>query len=76
MDLITLRAGDAGLGLAPAAGGAVTRYGFEAGAAAIEWLRPTSPEGLAGGDPYEMAGFPLVPYSTRRRGGTSSAWSR
>lgn len=63
MDLITLRAGHAGIGLAPAAGGAVTRYGFEAGTATIEWLRPTSPEALVRGDPYEMAGFPLVPYS-------------
>ena len=69
MDPITLRAGHAGLGLAPAAGGAVTRYGFEAGATTIEWLRPTSPGALAAGDPYEMAGFPLVPYSNRIRDG-------
>ena len=40
MDLITLRAGRAGLVLAPAAGGAVVRYWIDRGAGTWDVLRP------------------------------------
>jgi len=69
MDLITLRAGDAAIELAPEAGGAVTRYWLERGALTREWLRPTPAGAARAGDPYEVAAFPLVPYSNRIRAG-------
>jgi aldose 1-epimerase len=69
MDLITLRAGDAAIELAPEAGGAVTRYWLERGALTREWLRPTPVGAARAGDPYEVAAFPLVPYSNRIRAG-------
>jgi hypothetical protein len=40
MDVITLSAGDAGLRLAPAAGGAVTRYWTQRRTVVRDWLRP------------------------------------
>jgi aldose 1-epimerase len=69
MNVVTLRAGGAGLQLIPAHGGAVARYWLERGAATWEWLRPASVAALAGGNPYETAAFPLVPYSNRIRHG-------
>lgn len=69
MHLITLHAGDASAVLAPAIGGAVVRYASHQGSATVEWLRPTSAEALFMTDPYETAGFPLVPYSNRIREG-------
>jgi len=69
MDVITLRAGAAGLVLAPAGGGAIARYWSGSGRGTVEWLRPTSADALLRGDPYETAGFPLVPYSNRIREG-------
>lgn len=69
MDLITLRAGDAAIELAPEAGGAVTRYWLERGAVTREWLRPTPAGALRAGNPYQTAAFPLVPYSNRIRAG-------
>src|SRR5512132_3845011 len=69
MDIVTLGAGGAGLQLIPALGGAVARYWLERGAQTWEWLRPMSAPALAGGDPYETAAFPLVPYSNRIRHG-------
>jgi len=67
MDLITLRAGTAGLVLAPSAGGSVARYRVERGGATVDLLRPWSVPGA--GDPFEAAAFPLVPYSNRIREG-------
>ncbi|MGH7304697.1 MAG: aldose 1-epimerase [Candidatus Rokuibacteriota bacterium] len=67
MDLITLRADGAGLVLAPEAGGVVTRYWIDDGAAALDLLRPWSAP--RPGQPLEAAGFPLVPYSNRIRAG-------
>jgi aldose 1-epimerase len=69
MDLITLRAGDAAVELAPEAGGSVTRYWIERGAVTWEWLRPTPAGALRAGHPYLAAAFPLVPYSNRIRAG-------
>jgi aldose 1-epimerase len=69
MELITLRAGGAAVALAPALGGAVTRYWTEDGRGPHDWLRPTPADALARGDPYELAAFPLVPFSNRIRAG-------
>jgi aldose 1-epimerase len=69
MELITLRAAGAGLILAPAVGGAVTRYWGEADGASWEWLRPTSPSALRDGLAHRTAAFPLVPFSNRIRAG-------
>jgi aldose 1-epimerase len=69
MELITLRAGGAGLTLAPAVGGAVTRYWWERDGAAWEWLRPTAPSALRDGHAHRAAAFPLVPFSNRIRAG-------
>src|SRR5258705_510188 len=63
MHVITLRAGDAAVELAPEAGGAVTRYWLARGAATREWLRPTPAGALRDGGPYLAAAFPLVPHS-------------
>ena len=72
MDLVTLRAGGAGLRLAPAAGGAVARYWLERGARVREWLRASPAEAFRDGDPYLASAFPLVPYSNRIREGRFS----
>lgn len=69
MELITLRADGAGLTVAPAVGGAVTRYWLERDGTTWEWLRPTPPEALRDAFPYRTAAFPLVPYSNRIREG-------
>ncbi len=72
MDIITLRAGEASVQLAPAAGGAVTRYWREHGGVTRQWLQPAQPGALRGGSTYQPAAFPLVPYSNRIRGGRFS----
>jgi len=72
MDLITLRAGDAAVQLAPEAGGAVTRYWLERGGVPHEWLRPTPAGSLRAGNSARAAAFPLVPYSNRIREGRFS----
>lgn len=66
-DTITLQAGDASVQLAPAAGGAITRYWHERGGATRQWLRPPPPDPVRGASP--AAAFPLVPYSNRIRNG-------
>jgi aldose 1-epimerase len=72
MDLITLRAGDAAVELAPEAGGSVTRYWIERGPVTREWLRPTPAGALRAGHAELAAAFPLVPYSNRIRAGRFS----
>ena len=72
MDLITLRAGDAAVELAPEAGGSVTRYWIERGPVTREWLRPTPAGAFRAGHPELAAAFPLVPYSNRIRAGRFS----
>jgi aldose 1-epimerase len=69
MDLITRRAGDAAVELAPEVGGSVTRYWIERGPVTREWLRPTPAGALRAGHPYLAAAYPLVPYSNRIRAG-------
>jgi aldose 1-epimerase len=70
MDLITLRAGGAGLVLAPAAGGSVLRYWIDRGPASLDLLRPSAVARPA--DPFESAAFALIPYSNRIRAGRFS----
>jgi len=74
VDLITLRAGGAGLVLAPAAGGAVARYWIDDGNRSMELLRPWTAPGR--GDRFLAAAFPLVPYSNRIRAGRFSFQGR
>ena len=70
MDLITLRAGGAGLVLAPEAGGSIVRYRIERGATTWDVLRPwLAPRVDA---VFESAAFTLVPYSNRVRDGRFS----
>ena len=76
MEPITLRAAGAGLTLAPAVGGAVTRYWWEGDGGAWEWLRPTSPSALRDGHVHRTAAFPLVPFSNRIRAGRFVAGGR
>ncbi len=68
-EIITLRHGDSGVSITPSGGGCITRYWQQAAGRVIEWLRPASPEAIAGGDPLGMASFPLVPFSNRIRDG-------
>jgi aldose 1-epimerase len=70
MDLITLRAGRAGVVLAPAAGGSVARYWIDRGRASWELLRSSAASRPT--DPFECAAFALVPYSNRIRAGRFS----
>jgi len=70
MDLITLRAGGAGVVLAPAAGGSVARYWIDRGPASLDLLRPSTTSRPT--DPFECAAFALVPYSNRVRAGRFS----
>jgi aldose 1-epimerase len=67
MDLITLRAGGAGLVLAPAAGGSVMRYRIGRGATTWDVLRPWLVPRVD--DVFGSAAFALVPYSNRIRAG-------
>jgi aldose 1-epimerase len=69
MSPITLRAGDAGLVLAPAVGGSIARYWRETATTPIEWLRPAAADADSWRDAYGMAAFSLVPYSNRIREG-------
>jgi aldose 1-epimerase len=69
VDPITLRADGAGLTVAPAIGGAVTRYWLERDGATREWLRPMPAEAGRDHHPDHASAFPLVPYSNRIREG-------
>jgi aldose 1-epimerase len=69
MDLITLRAGDASLVLAPEAGGSVVRYWIDRGAT-WDVLRPWAAPRLD--QVFQSAAFALVPYSNRIRAGRFS----
>ncbi len=67
-EIITMRQGDTGLSICPAAGGSITRY-WQEGVRSIEWLRPATEETIATRDPLGMSSFPLVPFSNRIRDG-------
>lgn len=62
---IRLRRDAAILELAPAAGGAITRYARDDGGGPVDLLRPASPEAVEERVPTRMACFPLVPFSNR-----------
>ena len=76
MEPITLRAAGAGLSLAPAVGGAVTRYWEEGNDGVREWLRPAPPSAIRDGHAHRTAAFPLVPFSNRVRSGRFSFGGR
>ena len=76
MDLITLRAGRAGLVLAPAAGGSVVRYWIDRDAASWDVLRPWSSPRFDDDVFESAAAFALVPYSNRIRAGRFSFQGR
>ncbi|MGQ0662676.1 MAG: aldose 1-epimerase [Pseudomonadota bacterium] len=67
--MVTLRAGETELSVAPAIGGAIARFRTTVGSRRIDWLRAASTAGIAAGDPGAMACFPLVPFSNRVREG-------
>jgi aldose 1-epimerase len=56
-------AGPLAAGVTPACGGRLTSLRLQRSQGAVDILRPASPRALAQGEPYGMAGFPLVPYS-------------
>ena len=67
--VITLRAGSAEVGIAPAIGGSLTRYRSIVGKEAHDWLRDATPADLSSGAADRLASFPLVPFSNRIRDG-------
>jgi aldose 1-epimerase len=73
MDQLLLRAGPAGLALAPALGGAVLGYWWEDGGQHRDWLRLPAAGAV---EPYQLSAFPLVPYSNRIRDGRFSFGGR
>lgn len=62
MKLLSLRAGQLGLDLAPQAGGAIARFTLDQ---SIDLLRPTTLEVLASGRGNDSSCYPLVPFSGR-----------
>jgi aldose 1-epimerase len=64
-DIVTLRRGPSVVHVAPAVGGAITRYGWEQGEETLEWLRPATSSDIARRVPTGMSCFPLVPFSNR-----------
>lgn len=65
--IVELRAGSTRLAVAPDIGGSITRYASERGGTTIEWLRPTSPDAIAGRSAGGTSSFPMVPFSNRVR---------
>jgi len=63
--ILTLRAGELALELAPSLGGGIVA--FRSGA--IDLMRPTAQADLAAGAVRQFASWPLVPWSNRIRGG-------
>ena len=75
-DIVTLRSGPSIVHIAPAAGGAITRYGWEQEGEALEWLRPATLSDIARRVPTGMSCFPLVPFSNRIHEGRFSFQGR
>ena len=67
--VITLSAGRATVGVAPAIGGSVTHFHWIDRVGRHDWLRPASPADLVSGTAGRLACFPLVPFSNRIREG-------
>lgn len=64
---IILHAGEMTLGLAPGAGGSITRFTWTRSGGTLNMMRP-APAGkveMGATDPRDMASFPLVPFSGR-----------
>jgi aldose 1-epimerase len=66
-DIVTLRSGALRLDLAPAIGGAISRFASETPDGEVEWMRPMSAAALAAGEILGASCFPLVPFSNRIR---------
>jgi aldose 1-epimerase len=64
-ELIGLEAGSLAVHLAPWCGGSIARFAVLRGGAAVDLMRPASPEALAARDPLGMASFPMIPYCGR-----------
>jgi aldose 1-epimerase len=67
--LLTLRAGQLVLELAPEVGGSIAALYSERDGSRFDWLRPATAEALEKRDPEGMASFPLVPFCNRIRNG-------
>jgi aldose 1-epimerase len=67
--VLILRSGRAHLTIAPELGGSITRFWWQVGPRAVDWLRPTSADALTRRELGAGACFPLVPYSNRIRDG-------
>jgi len=67
--VITLRADQARVGIAPSIGGSIAHYHWIDGAHRHDWLRPAAPADLLAGTAGRLACFPLVPFSNRLRDG-------
>lgn len=68
--LITLRAAEAELIVAPAIGGAIVSYRHRIDGVICPWLREPDTQAIEAGLVSEMASFPLVPWFGRLRNGT------
>ncbi len=68
--LITLRAGEAELVVAPHIGGAIAAYHHRIGDVVCPWLREAPQDAIDAGLVSEMSSFPLVPWFGRLRNGT------
>jgi aldose 1-epimerase len=62
---ISLAAGPLTVTLAPDAGGSIAAFTVARNGAALDVMRPASPEALAARDPLGMASFPMIPYCGR-----------
>lgn len=67
--VITLRAGQLVLELAPEVGGSIAAMYTQRDGVRFDWLRPASAEALEKRLPEGMASFPLVPFCNRIRNG-------
>jgi aldose 1-epimerase len=67
--LITLRAGELVVEIAPEVGGSIAAFYQVHEGARFDWLRPASAEALEQRQPEGMASFPLVPFCNRIRNG-------
>lgn len=69
LELLSLRAGELVVELAPLVGGSIAAFYSEAEGARYHWLRPATKQSLQEREPEGMASFPLVPFCNRIRNG-------
>lgn len=67
--VVTIQSGGGVVGVAPDAGGAITRYARQQGSGSLDIFRPALPGAVANKVPTDMSCFPLVPFSNRIRNG-------